>query len=410
VTTWNPSDKGPGIALSVGNLQALQADTSGGTQPSKVRATDSGAVGQFFEITVGAVQGTGSPYQTDAVGISTTASNVLITADNANALMWYASGWVLGPGVSVNTGVTWTNSDVLGCEYHGTADFRFYKNGTLAYTFTGTLPSGGIYPTSLLYINNDYVTANFGATAWAHDPGGVTAWSLDGGSLSPRNITYARTLPALTQLVFVNSGSGPPPPPSVGTGGFFPDTIASVLAGRTVRCDFLVLFDFAITPMRVWQGFGTLVTLDTNEWQGIGQLGQISDLESSIGGNSPQVTFTLSGVDTGIIADFLNGEDEVSNREVNVYMQFFDENFACLDNPYVVWTGIMDVISLKQTGPETCTVSLSAETIFARRALAPLGNLTDREQQQFFPGDTGLSLIPSLMSKTAIWPVILPQQ
>lgn len=189
--------------------------------------------------------------------------------------------------------------------------------------------------------------------------------------------------------------------------GFFPDTVAAQLAGQIVRCDLLVHFQFKTTPMRLWQGFGTLHTNDGNDWQGIGHLGQIGELESAIGGTSPQTTFTLSGVDPGLIADALNSSDEVSNQPVDVLFQYFDENFACLDNPYVLWSGLMDVMRVRQRGPDECVVEVSAEPPFARRTLPPLGNLSDREQQRFFPGDTGCSFIPSLISTAAIWPVIV---
>jgi hypothetical protein len=191
--------------------------------------------------------------------------------------------------------------------------------------------------------------------------------------------------------------------------GFFPNTVAESLAGNVVRCDLLAFFDFATTPMRLWQGFGPLHTNDGHDWQGIGQLGQIGDMESAIGGSAPQVTFTLSGVDPDIISDTVNASDEVKGRDVTVYMQFFDSDFQCLDNPYAVWAGLMDVMRIRQTGPTQCSIELSAETIFARRSLPPLGNLSDREQQRFFPGDTGCAAIPMMVQKTVIWPVILPQ-
>jgi hypothetical protein len=167
------------------------------------------------------------------------------------------------------------------------------------------------------------------------------------------------------------------------------------------------MFDFQSGPMRLWQGFGTLQTNDSNTWQGIGRLGQISDLESSIGGNAPQARFTLSGVDPNILANALDAQ-EIYGRDCNVYMQFFDDSFNCLDNPYVIWAGLMDTVKITQN-VDMCQVEMTAETIFARRAKPPLGMLSDREQQKFFPGDNSLAGIPALMNKTAIWPVILPQ-
>lgn len=190
--------------------------------------------------------------------------------------------------------------------------------------------------------------------------------------------------------------------------GYFPSARATDLKKNLVRADLLVMFDFASGAMRLWQGFGTLHTLDGNDWAGIGELGQIGDLESTIAGNAPQATFTLSGVNPSILAEAMNTSDEVYGRDVNVYLQFFDEGFAPLDNPYVAWAGTMDVMHVKQT-VETCTIELTAESIFFRRSLPPLGYLSDRDQRRFYPDDHGLAIMPGMVARTVLWPVINPQ-
>jgi hypothetical protein len=86
----------------------------------------------------------------------------------------------------------------------------------------------------------------------------------------------------------------------------------------------------------------------------------------------------------------MNTSAEVYGRDVNVYIQFFDANFRPLDNPYVCWAGMMDVMHVKHN-VDTCTIELTAESLFFRRSLAPLGILSDRDQNRFYPGDTGLS-------------------
>jgi len=405
--TWEPTHTQPGITLSGGNLVATQSAGSGGNA-GKTIGSNFSASGGYFEITVNTVFTSGSPTGATAIGLCVITSPLSFGFDASDGVGWYANGWIFGPGLTTNIGTTFTSGDIIGVKYGG-SDIKFYKGATLVYTYSGSMPSGDLYPAAYLPFG-DQVTANFGASSFANTPTGAVAWDSvgGGGSLSARNITYSKTLPGLLQLASVLSGSPEPPPPTFGTGGYFPDTIAEILAGRTVRCDLLVFFDFLTTPMRLWQGFGTLVTNDANEWSGIGQLGQIGDLESSIGGTSPRAEFTLSGVDPDIVADALAAEDEINNRDVNVYIQFFNNDYTCLDNPYVVWAGIMDNMRIRQAGPDTCTVELSAETIFSRRSLPPLGILSDREHQQFYPGDTGLAGIPSLMSKVAIWPVILP--
>lgn len=188
----------------------------------------------------------------------------------------------------------------------------------------------------------------------------------------------------------------------------FSSTAAAALSGAVVRRDVLVFFNFLTTPYRLRQGFGNLRTNDGHDWSGLGEFGQISDIESSIAGSAPQVTFALSGVDAGLISKSLDSSNEVKGRSVTVYFQFFDENFQLLDNPYAVWVGIMDVMRVKQNA-STCSIELTAETIFTNRSHPPLGTLSDRDQQRLRPGDTGLSLMPEMVSKSVTWPYIAPQ-
>jgi hypothetical protein len=428
MTTWNPTDKGGTVTLSGSNLTAKQTGTvtlgpltNAGQEVIStingrmVRADISSAAGNSdhwqFETTVDAAAAAGGTGACVGIGLANSAQNLSVEFDGTNGIGYHADGWFYGTGGATYTGVTYGNGDLIEVEKLSTGA-RWYKNGTLVTSQT-SIPSGALFPAAIVFNPNDQVTANFGATSFAHTVGGATAWVVDPTTLPARHLVYNKTLPSLFQVATMNTidrdtGEPVPAPPAGTVGGYFPDTISSVLAGKVVRLDLLVMFDFLSGAMRLWQGFGTLHTNDGNDWQGIGQLGQISDLESAIGGTAPQAKFVLSGVDPQILADALDQQNEIYGRNCNVYMQFFDDNFNCLDKPYVIWAGLMDTIRITQN-VDGCQVEMTAETIFARRAKPPLGMLSDREQQMFFPGDNSLAGIPALMSKTAIWPVILPQ-
>jgi hypothetical protein len=427
MTIWNPNDKGGTVTLSNGNLTAKQTGTvtsvgQGGSISTingrMVRADIGSASGNSdhwqFETTINTVSaapgGGGGSGACIGIGLAKSGQDLSIEFDGSNGIGYHADGWFFGPSGPFYTGVAFSAGDVIGVEKLSTGA-NWYKNGTLVTSQT-SIPSGTLFPAAIVFNPDDQVTANFGATTFANAVSGATAWAVNPATLPARNITKNKPLPSLFQVATMSifdpiTGDVVPPAPRGTVGGYFPDTISAVLAGKTVRLDLLVMFDFASGPMRLWQGFGTLQTNDSNTWQGIGQLGQVSDLESSIGGNAPQARFTLSGVDPTILAEALDPQ-EIYGRDCNVYMQFFDDSFNCLDNPYVIWAGLMDTVKITQN-VDTCQVEMTAETIFARRAKPPFGTLSDREQQKFFPGDGSLAGIPALMNKTAIWPVILPQ-
>lgn len=193
---------------------------------------------------------------------------------------------------------------------------------------------------------------------------------------------------------------------------FFPDTIAAKLAGRTVAASLLCHMDFRITPRRWWMGFGDLEA-GGETWQGMGELIQIDGLEQPIGTIAPKTTFTLSGVDSTIVTLARNASDRVKDRRCTVYVQFFDvtpddaavQPWAKLDDPFSIWSGVMDQMTYSAQGPSVRTVTLTAESLWTNRRRPAYGLYTDRDQNARFPGDRGLEQVSNLVSKTIRWPV-----
>lgn len=194
--------------------------------------------------------------------------------------------------------------------------------------------------------------------------------------------------------------------------GFFPQTIEAKLAGREVAASLLCFMDFKETPRRWWMGFGDLLA-GGQTWQGTGEMIQIEGLEQALGTNAPRTTFTLSGVDSTIITLARQSSARVKDRACQVYIQFFeiapggDEMpWAPLDQPYAIWSGIMDQMSYGAEGPSQRRVILTAESIWTGRRRPAYGFLTDRDQNARFSGDRGLEQVVNLVQKTIRWPVL----
>lgn len=184
---------------------------------------------------------------------------------------------------------------------------------------------------------------------------------------------------------------------------FFSETAAAALAGRTVRVAQLVFLDFTSQPMRLWLGRGRLIA-GGQEWSGLGELGSISGIEMPLGGTAPVTTLGLSGVDPDLVAKALDASAEVKGRAAIVSMQFFDEAWQVLDNPYAVMTGLMDRISVAAPDVATRTVEVTVEWLFTRRAIPPFGMLSDRDQKSLYPGDRGLEQVAAMQNKSTTWP------
>lgn len=188
----------------------------------------------------------------------------------------------------------------------------------------------------------------------------------------------------------------------------FPETIKAALGGRTVRASFLVFFDFATTPMRIWTGSGR-ITAGGSDWFGLGQLGSISGLEQAVNGEAPETTFVLSGINSEIMSlARYEWADEAKDRLAKVLIQFHnkedDRPLELFDAPYAIWAGRMQVPRFELQGPITRRITVSAESLFSLRSRPSFSQYTDADQKSRFAGDRGFEFVPGLTNKTVTWP------
>ena len=195
--------------------------------------------------------------------------------------------------------------------------------------------------------------------------------------------------------------------------GFFPETIAAKLAGREVAASLLCFMDFKDTPRRWWVGFGDLPA-GGHVWQGTGTMIEIDGLEQAIGTAAPRTTFTLSGVDAEVVRLARQSSARVKDRACQVFVQFFEVStggyqmqWTPLDQPYTIWSVIMDQMTFGAEGPSQRRVSLTAESIWTGRRRPAYGFYSDRDQNARFPGDRGLEQVVNLVNKTIRWPTFV---
>jgi hypothetical protein len=167
-----------------------------------------------------------------------------------------------------------------------------------------------------------------------------------------------------------------------------PATIAALQQGLTIRTERLVALDFASGSKFLHRGFGPIRTADGTVWEGIGTLGQISDIDRSLVPSNGGPTLTLSGVDRTLIANTITTANEVKGRPVRVFDQHFDPDWRLLDAPLAVYTGLMDRISIQDDG-KTATITVSTVTLLYNRrrpAFGYLGRTVDSRLVRFLSG------------------------
>ena len=168
----------------------------------------------------------------------------------------------------------------------------------------------------------------------------------------------------------------------------------------------LVHMAFKDNPQRWWTGFGDL-DAGGYRWKGLGDLINISPIETAYDLSAQPVTFTLAATPE-LMAKALNAKDQVRDRQVTVSLQLFAvEAHAAftpggqeiqrgqpLGSPLTMFVGTMQRMPWSATGPTQRTLQLEAEGLFYRRNAPPRGRWTDADQKARWPGDRGLERLP----------------
>lgn len=182
-----------------------------------------------------------------------------------------------------------------------------------------------------------------------------------------------------------------------------PATIAALQQGRSVRVMRLVRLDFASEVVRVHQGVGPLRTADGQVWSGLGELGQISDIDRAVVPTGGSPSLGLSGVEPTLIAKTLAASSEVKGRPVRIFDQHFADDLGLLDAPLAIWSGLMDRMSITDNG-STATIAVTTVTLLYNRRRPAFGYLNAASQRKLYPTDGGADQLSRLVQATEKWP------
>lgn len=153
-------------------------------------------------------------------------------------------------------------------------------------------------------------------------------------------------------------------------------------------------------PIRVWGGYGT-IEIDGVTFDGIGDRGLASASGSALGGAEQNVTLSLSGVESAVLATF---NAALLRRALTVVRRLiFDSSGTRLLHSEVFTRGRLDQIPVEETPGGTSTISASVET--AARGLGRRGGRmrTDADQRLIKPSDGGFKAIAYAGQKNLYW-------
>lgn len=277
--------------------------------------------------------------------------------------------------MTATTAGVWTNRTLSAVNPGGAYGFRLYMEMNRV---SGATLEAYIDDITYSLDGSSYVAAPFGG---AEDGGVVPSlWASVTGALS------------------VTDGSGGRPSPHGGSYYYYGGSTPAMRA----FCVPTPLFGF-LTPVddiRVWGGYGYL-TLDGEDYAGIGDRGLITITGAALGDSEQNATLSLSGVEPALLALF----DGITLRRqpCKIWLLTFDGSATVMLDSHVYMVGRVDTVQIDETIGSTATIVLQIET--AARGLGRSGQRmrTDADQRLINPSDAGFRAISFAGKKMLYW-------
>jgi len=163
-------------------------------------------------------------------------------------------------------------------------------------------------------------------------------------------------------------------------------------------CAVELLFDSG--PVRM-NGSSASITIDGNEYPGLGVLVGLSAIEESYELQSNGMSVSLAGIPRDAIALALT--ETYQNRPATVWEVLLNRTTGqVLADPLLVFRGRMNQMNV-QDG-DTATVEVTLEDYITDLDLPNLSRNTDEDQQRAYPGDAFFDRVPATVQKEIVWP------
>lgn len=178
------------------------------------------------------------------------------------------------------------------------------------------------------------------------------------------------------------------------------DTKAAIQE-NLVRPALLVYADFPDGEVRIWTGFAPLF-VDGHDWIGVGNLLAIEDVTETTDSGQNGMGVRLSGIPSEIFTAITLGNYQ--NRRAEVSMIVFDEVGEAIGAPMMLFRGLMDSDTVRDTGNEV-SVTISLESVLSDQLRPRIFRYTHEDQRTLNPEeeDKGLEFVAALQNLQIHW-------
>lgn len=158
-----------------------------------------------------------------------------------------------------------------------------------------------------------------------------------------------------------------------------------------------LVFDTA--TVRLWTGIGPYV-LDGETFTGAGDLVGVSSIKETSGDVSATgISMTLS-FNRSLLAAVM--QEHFQSRPATIWLVLFDLNWVIIPDKILLFKGKMDSPVFEKSG-ETARITISAESQLIDLDRPRVRRRTDADQQEMYPGDTGLRFVAGMQNHNVVW-------
>mgnify|MGYP001484298069 CR=1 FL=1 len=208
--------------------------------------------------------------------------------------------------------------------------------------------------------------------------------------------------------------------------------VLGAINSASVEVIVLCEFDFASGPIRMWSGYGD-ISWNGQTWIGTGVFLKLGDVAETQDTSSVQLSFSLSGVPSDMLALVLG--EQFQGRPCKVYLgamigstgsaspvnmpfigvanlqTFAGTQLLMLSSGTVttktlyasqIYGGTMDTVTIDEGG-ETSTLALNSQNAFYQLLRSRDLRYTNEAQKALFPADNGLKFVANIQNQQVEW-------
>lgn len=145
--------------------------------------------------------------------------------------------------------------------------------------------------------------------------------------------------------------------------------------------------------------YGMDITWGGYTWYGLGEFSKIIGVQEQTDGGISPITIEVSGVDPTKIFTALS--EQYQGRTCIIYMAFLDDDHVMIDEPFILFQGLVDNQTIK-LGKEG-KIAVRVKNRLARLLIPNVTRYNSESQRAIYPDDKGFEFVEDSATKEVFW-------